>query len=96
MCAASADDDLEKIYKHQEEELKSEKRNWMRSDKAKYGGAITAVFGVGCLVYCFLAYAGAERNYPVRNVDLSELMPCAVTGMILIIVGLLIYIFIKE
>ena len=85
-------DELEKIYRHEEEELKSPKRKWKHNPSLKYGGAVTAFLGVCSLVYYFIAYAGAERNYPVSNVNMSKLFPCITIGAVLLIAGLALYV----
>lgn len=84
-------DELEKIYEHEEEELKSPKGKCRHNGTVKYGGAITAFLGVCSLAYYFIAYAGAQRNYPVSDTDMSKLAPCLSIGVLMLIVGLALY-----
>ena len=88
----SSGDELEKIYRHEEEELKSPKGKWRHNAGIKYGGAITAFLGVCSLTYYFIAYAGAQRNYPVSNVDMDRLFPCISIGTLMVIIGLALYV----
>lgn len=66
----------------------------MRNSNVKYGGIVVAIVGLAILAFFGRAYAWDEaRNY---SYDVGDYKIYAIIGAIMLIGGILTYIFIEE
>lgn len=67
----------------------------MRNSKVKYGGIIVAIIGLFMLIFLGYNYA-INYYYHIPEIDMSDYTIYAIIGLIMLIGGVLIWIFVDD